>query len=127
MPFVRIDTLKDHYDEQQRKAISEAVYQSLLEVGVPASDRFQVLSEKTRGELVFDRNYLGIERTDGFVVVQITWNTGRNLEKKKQLYAAIAKRMSAAAGVRPSDLLINLVEVPRENWSFGNGEAQYAK
>ena len=127
MPFVRIDTLKDHYDEQQRKAMGEAVYQSLLEVGVPANDRFQVFSEKTPAELVFDRNYLGIERTDGFVVVQITWNTGRSLEQKKQLYASIANRMSATAGVRPGDVFINLIEVPRENWSFGNGEAQYAK
>jgi phenylpyruvate tautomerase PptA (4-oxalocrotonate tautomerase family) len=123
MPFVRIDTLKGRYNETQRKAMGEAVYQALRDVGVPEGDRFQALAET---ELVFDPHYLGIERTDGFVAVQITWNTGRSVEQKKQLYAGIATRMSATAGVLPADILINLIEVPRENWSFGNGEAQYA-
>ena len=127
MPFVRIDIQKGRYDVTQRKAIGEAVHQSLLEIGVPAADRFQVLSERAEGELVFDRTYLGIERSDGFVAVQITWNAGRSLDLKKQLYAAMAKHMTAMAGVRPEDVFVNLVEVARENWSFGNGEAQYAK
>jgi 4-oxalocrotonate tautomerase len=30
------------------------------------------------------------------------------------------------AGVRREDVWVNLVEVPRENWSFGNGIASYA-
>ena len=29
-------------------------------------------------------------------------------------------------GLRPEDLVVNLVEVKRENWSFGSGEAQLA-
>jgi hypothetical protein len=29
-------------------------------------------------------------------------------------------------GHRREDVFIGLVEVARENWSFGNGEAQYA-
>jgi 4-oxalocrotonate tautomerase len=126
MPFVRIDTQKGRYDAIQRKAIGEAVHQALLEIGVPAADRFQVFSEKAEGELVFDRNYLDIERSDGFVAVQITWNVGRSTEVKRQLYAAIAKYMAAMAGVRRGDVFVSVVEVPRENWSFGNGEAQYA-
>jgi 4-oxalocrotonate tautomerase len=127
MPFVRIDTLKGHYGESRIKAIGEAIQQSLLEVRVPLAERFQVFSEKTAAELRFDPTYLGIERTDGFVVIQIFLNLGRSQDDKKRLYAALASNLSKMAGVLPGDLLINLVEVVRENWSFGNGEAQLAK
>jgi phenylpyruvate tautomerase PptA (4-oxalocrotonate tautomerase family) len=75
---------------------------------------------------VFDRTYLGIERTDDFILVQITMNEGRTLELKKKLYQGIADGIHAATGVRKQDVMINLVEVKKENWSFGNGEAQYA-
>ena len=127
MPFVRIDTLKGHYDESRIKAIGEAIQQSLLEVRVPLAERFQVFSEKTAAELRFDLTYMGIERTDGFVVIQIFLNFGRSQDDKKRLYAALASNLSKMAGVLPGDLLVNLVEVVRENWSFGNGEAQLAK
>jgi hypothetical protein len=46
---------------------------------------------------------------------------------KKALYARIAGLLAEAPGLRAQDVLINLVEVPRENWSFGNGAAQYAQ
>jgi 4-oxalocrotonate tautomerase len=127
MPFVRIDTLKGHYDESRIKAIGEAIQQSLLEVRVPLAERFQVFSEKTAAELRFDPTYMGIERTDGFVVIQIFLNLGRSQDDKKRLFAALASNLSKMAGVLPGDLLVNLVEVVRENWSFGNGEAQLAK
>ena len=127
MPLVRIDTLKGHYSDSQREAIGAAIYQSLLEVGALPDDRFQIISEKEPGTLIYGASYLNIQRTDGFVAVQITLNVGRSVEDKQRLYAAIAERMGKLAQVRREDVFINLVEVPRENWSFGNGEAQYAK
>jgi phenylpyruvate tautomerase PptA (4-oxalocrotonate tautomerase family) len=127
MPFVRIDTLKGHYNDSQREAIGEAIYQSLLEVGALPDDRFQIFSEKEPAQLLYGASYLNIQRTQGFVAVQITLNAGRSLDDKRRLYAGIAERMASSAGVRREDVFINLVEVPRENWSFGNGEAQYAK
>jgi phenylpyruvate tautomerase PptA (4-oxalocrotonate tautomerase family) len=126
MPLVRIDTLKGHYNDSQREAIGEAIYQSLLEVGALPDDRFQIFSEKEPAQLTYGATYLDIQRTQGFVAVQITLNAGRSLDDKKRLYAAITERMAISAGVRREDVFINLVEVPRENWSFGNGEAQYA-
>jgi 4-oxalocrotonate tautomerase len=126
MPFIRVDTVKGHYTDAQRQAIGEAIHQTLREIGVPDTDRFQVFSEKAPTELVFDLTYLGIERSDGFVAIQITLNAGRSTEVKKRLYATLADRASRLAGVTPGNLFINLIEVPRENWSFGNGEAQYA-
>jgi 4-oxalocrotonate tautomerase len=127
MPLVRVDTLKGHYSNSQREAIGDAIYQSLLEVGALPDDRFQIFAEKEPGSLIYGASYLNIQRTNGFVAVQITLNAGRSLEDKRRLYAAIAERMAKLAQVRREDVFINLVEVPRENWSFGNGEAQYAK
>ena len=126
MPLVRIDAVNTRSDAELR-TISDGVHRSLVEtIGIPADDRFHVLSRRPPGELVYDPAYLGIRRTDGVVFVQITLSAGRSLEQKKALFARIAANLSEAAGVRPEDVFVNLVEVARENWSFGNGLAQYS-
>lgn len=126
MPFVRIDVLPGR-SQDQLTAIGDGVHRALVEaIGIPAADRFQVIATHAPGGLVFDPGYLGIERTPGIVFVQITLSVGRTLEQKRALYAAIVRNLSASAGVRTEDVLINLVEVVKENWSFGNGIAQYA-
>ena len=58
--------------------------------------------------------------------IHITLNEGRSTDQKKLLYKTIAEGLQREAGVRPEDVFINLVEVKRENWSFGGGLAQYA-
>jgi 4-oxalocrotonate tautomerase len=93
---------------------------------VPEKDRFQVINEHEADNFLFDADYLGVRRTDDLVIIQITWNEGRTVEQKKALYKAIADGLHAAIGLRREDVLINLVEVKKENWSFGNGIAQYA-
>jgi 4-oxalocrotonate tautomerase len=125
MPFVRID-LREGKPAEYRAAIGEAVYDALISIGVPANDRFQVISEHPKDCLVFDRGYLGIERSDELIMIQITLNEGRSLDLKKRLYKTIADLLNARLSVRQQDVFINLVEVKKENWSFGNGEAQYA-
>lgn len=126
MPLVRIDLLEGR-TPQQLQAIGDGVHRALVEaIGIPAADRFQVHTVHAPGHLVYDAGYLGIPRTDGIVVVQIVLSAGRSIEKKKALYAAIARNLTADPGIRPEDLFVNLVEVAKENWSFGNGIAQYA-
>jgi phenylpyruvate tautomerase PptA (4-oxalocrotonate tautomerase family) len=125
MPLARIELARGKSAEHI-KAIGQAVYDAMLAIGVPQNDRFQVITEHDPAHLVFDRSYLGIERTDDFILVQITMNEGRTLELKKKLYQGIAEGIAAATGVRKQDVMINLVEVKKENWSFGHGEAQYA-
>src|ERR671919_485188 len=93
--------------------------------GRPENDQFVVVSEHGEGSLVYDPNYLGIERTDDVIFIQITLNEGRPVEKKKDLYKKIAELLTEKTGVRPEDLMINLVEVSKANWSYGYGEAQY--
>ena len=125
MPFVRID-LRKGKDAAYRQAIGRVVYEALLSVGVPQNDRFQVISEHEPQDFVFDPGYLGVHRSDDLVMIQITWNEGRTLEQKKALYVAIADGLHKTLGLRREDVFINLVEAKKENWSFGNGVAQYA-
>jgi phenylpyruvate tautomerase PptA (4-oxalocrotonate tautomerase family) len=126
MPLVRIDLLEGKAPEYRAK-VGEIIYQALLDCfGVPKDDRFQVIAEHPKAELQFDRNYLGIHRSDNCIFVQITLNTGRTVEMKQRFYKAVADGLHNNLKLRREDVLINLVEVPKENWSFGNGEAQYA-
>ncbi|WP_426287113.1 tautomerase family protein [Luteibacter sp. E-22] len=125
MPLVRID-LRRGKDAAYRTALGNAVHDALVGIGVPADDRFQVIAEHDTEGLVYDAHYLGIERSDDIVIVQITFNDTRTLEQKKALYKAIAENLGKAPGVKPGDVFVSLVEVKKENWSFGNGVAQYA-
>jgi phenylpyruvate tautomerase PptA (4-oxalocrotonate tautomerase family) len=125
MPLVRIDLLKGK-DENYRRQLGRVVYEAMVSVGVPENDRFQIVSEHDEGIFLFDPDYLGIHRSKNLVMIQITWNAGRTTAQKQALYRAIADGLHEAVGLRREDVLINLVEVHKENWSFGNGIAQYA-
>lgn len=126
MPLVRID-IKRNPDASYAKKLGKLVYDSMkAAINVPDRDNFQVLTEHDDDHFVYDPTYLGIERSDGLVFIQITLNEGRSTDQKKLLYKTIAEALNREAGVRPEDVFINLVEVKRENWSFGNGVAQYA-
>lgn len=95
-------------------------------INVPPQDRFQVITEHQADGLIYDPSYLGINRTDEVIFIQITLNGGRTLDQKRALYKKITDLLSQEPGVRPEDVVINLVEVAKENWSFGNGVAPYA-
>ena len=126
MPLVRID-IKRNPDASYAKRLGQIVYDSMkAAINVPDQDNFQILAEHDDDHFVYDPTYLGIKRTDGLVFIQITLNEGRSTEQKRLLYKTIAERLSREAGVRPEDVFINLVEVKKENWSFGSGVAQYA-
>jgi 4-oxalocrotonate tautomerase len=96
-------------------------------LNVPKDDRFQVITEHSPGDLVIDSDYLGIHRTADAIVIQVTLNEGRAVEVKKAFYKAVADGLHERLRLRREDVVINLVEVKKENWSFGNGEAQYAQ
>jgi phenylpyruvate tautomerase PptA (4-oxalocrotonate tautomerase family) len=126
MPLARIDLIEGKPVEY-RRAIGEVVYQAMLTtLNVPKDDRFQVIAEHAASDFVFDPGYLGISRTADCVFIQVTLNAGRTVEMKRAFYKAIADGLHERLKLRREDVLINLVEVGKENWSFGNGEAQYA-
>jgi phenylpyruvate tautomerase PptA (4-oxalocrotonate tautomerase family) len=126
MPIVRIDTMKNQ-DGGYIGKIGHIVYDAMrTAISVPENDNFQVLNEHDHEHFVYDAQYLGIKRTDRLVMIQITLNEGRTLDQKKRLYQTIADELNHQLGISPGDVFINLVEVKKENWSFGNGIAQYA-
>lgn len=125
MPLVRID-IRRNPDPSFAQRVGEVVYASMKStINVPEHDNFQILSEHDERHLVYDAHYLGLERTAAVILIQITLNEGRTTEQKKLLYQSIAAGLQQRLAVRPADVFVNLVEVKKENWSFGDGIAQY--
>ena len=125
MPLVRID-LRKGKSAAYKKAIADGVYRALRETfTVPDEDRFIVVTEHDGEEFFYSHNYLNIERTDDLAFIQITVTNSRGVDQKKALFARISALLSEQPGLRPQDVFINLLEVAKENWSFGDGIAQY--
>ncbi|HEY6821645.1 MAG TPA: tautomerase family protein [Burkholderiales bacterium] len=125
MPLVRISLVRGKRPAFRRQ-VGDAIHRALVEtIDVPPLDRFQLITEHDEADFIYDASYLGVSRSPDLVVIQITLSSGRPLEKKRSLYRRIADNLNAL-GVRREDVWINLVEVAKENWSFGNGIASYA-
>jgi 4-oxalocrotonate tautomerase len=126
MPLARIDVPRGR-TAAFRRTVGDVVYESMLEtLKVPANDRFQVISEHDAQDLLLDRSYLGVQRSSACIVIQVTLNEGRSVDQKREFYRKVADGLHERAGMRREDVLISLIEVHKENWSFGNGEGQYA-
>src|SRR3954454_17897130 len=126
MPLVRV-SLRQGKSDDFKRAIGEGVYQALRETfAVPGEDRFVTVSEHSTSEFQFSKTYMDIARSDDLVILQITVSNTRTIEQKKALFARIVELLSQNPGLRKEDVFINLLEVAKENWSFGNGIAQYA-
>ncbi len=127
MPLTRV-SLRRGKPAAYRKAILEGLYQAMRETfDVPEGDRFMIVTEHDPDDFVYGADYLGIQRSDDLVIIQITVSNTRNVEQKQKLYRRIVERLTESPGLRPEDIFINLVEVLPENWSFGHGEAQYVR
>ncbi len=125
MPLVRIDIGAGHPAGFGR-AVGDIVYRAMTtEINVPADDKFQIITAHEATALNIPQSYLGIAYSPGIVFIQVTLNAGRTTELKKKFYRRIADDLHAELQVRREDVFISLVEVDKENWSFGNGEMQY--
>jgi hypothetical protein len=114
MPLVRVD-IKKHQDPTFAKRVGQQIYAAMHStIGVPENDNFQILAEHDEQHFIFDPGYLGINRSDNLVVIQITLSEGRSIEQKKLLYKTIAERLNAELAVRLEDVFINLVEVKKK-------------
>ncbi len=126
MPLTHV-ALRAGKSEAYRQAIFDGLYRAMRETfNVPEDDQFMTATEHGAASFRYSATYLGIERSDDLVLIQITANAGRTVEQKKALYARIAELLGENPGIRAGDVFVNLVEVAKENWSFGNGLAQYA-
>ena len=126
MPFVRM-ALRAGTPPTDQRAIADGVHQALVEtLTIPPADRFQLISEYAADHFIYDPSYLNISRTDQLIILQITISLGRTVEQKRALYRRITELLAKRPGIRPEGIFIHLVEVAKENWSFGRGIAHYA-
>jgi len=126
MPLVRV-SLRRGKSAQHLAAIRNSIYRAMIEsFNVPRNDRFIVVHQHDAEEFDYDPTYLDIPRTDDLVMIQIACNNTRTVEQKKAFYARTVELLGKEPGLRAQDVLINLLETSKENWSFGNGVAQYA-
>ena len=127
MPLARIDVSRDASPELIR-AVSEAIYSAMIDIAnVPAHDKFQIVTRHAADEIIYPKEgYLDIDYSPGIIVIQVIWVGGRSTEVKKKFYQRIADELHEKQGVRKQDVWISLVDSGREDWSFGNGEMQYA-
>jgi len=126
MPFTRI-AVRAGKPAAYRKALTQGIHRSLMEIfNVPEDDVFMVVTEHDADNFFYGKHYLDIQRSDDLVLIQIAVSNTRTVELKKALYQRIVEHLAESPGVRPEDVFVNLVDVQKENWSFGNGIAQYA-
>ncbi len=127
MPLVYVTLAEGTTTQDRRTQIGDGIYRALIDVAdVPVDDRFQVINEVPPANLIYSPDYRGFDRSPSVVFIQIFFNAGRSVDVKRRLYARIVENL-AAAGVRGDDILINLVEMAQENWSFGRGELSYPR
>jgi 4-oxalocrotonate tautomerase len=127
MPLVRITLRKGKSPEFLRDA-GIAIHEALVaQANVPEDDKFHVFDEVDHDRMFAHPSYGGVMRSDDLIIIEITLNAGRSVEIKRALYADIVRRLQEKVAVRPDDVLIGLVEVSKENWSFGKGLATYAQ
>jgi phenylpyruvate tautomerase PptA (4-oxalocrotonate tautomerase family) len=122
MPFARIDLAKGKSTEY-RAAVADVVYQGIVNVlKAPDGDRFIVIGEHSPENLIYDPNFLGMKRSPDFILIQVTSTVGNNRDSKLAFYQHIADELKRKLSVRPDDVMVNMVFVDREDWSFGRGE-----
>ncbi len=127
MPLVHIHVIESRRSATQLRELADAVQAVMLEhFAAPPRDRYQLITEHRQGQIIAEDTGLGFERTDDIVIVQI-FQQGRTVHHKQAAYRALAQRLEADTGLRPSDLIVSVVANSREDWSFGNGAAQFVE
>ncbi len=126
MPLIHV-SLQTGKSNAYRQAILDGVHRALRETfDVPEGDEFMAITEHEAANFRYGVSYLGVARSEDVVFIQITANNTRTLDQKMALFRRIADLLARSPGLRPEDVLVSLVEVAKENWSLGNGLAQYA-
>jgi phenylpyruvate tautomerase PptA (4-oxalocrotonate tautomerase family) len=127
MPLVHI-SLRKGKSRDYIRSIADGVHRALHEAfQVPPDDRFQLIHQFEPEDLIYDANYLGIQRSEDVVFVHIVAGKWRDTATKKAFYKRVVDLLAEKPGVRPEDVQIILSLNDREDWSFGKGLASYVK
>jgi 4-oxalocrotonate tautomerase len=123
MPLVRI-ALHAGKPAPYRRAVADSVHQAMVDtMNVAPTSRFQIITEHAPEDMIYDPTHMNIQRSDDVVFIQITLAAGRTPEVKRAFYKRLVALLAEKPGLRPQDVVVNLVDTPRENWTMGNGEA----
>jgi hypothetical protein len=107
--------------------VSKAVQEALIRVlKIPSDDFFQIIHVLPRNRFLHTPSFLGLKYSDDFIVLELAFISGRPKETRLALLKELNARIVAGAGISPDDLMIQLIEGPGENFSFGQGLAQRA-
>ena len=110
------------FKDSELAAIGTAVQAALEEVlSVSPEDYFRITHVLPKGQFVHTPAFVGCTYSDRFVLLELTFISGRPKEKRLALLAALNRLVVEKAGLRADDLV-----VPGENISFGQGLAQRA-
>lgn len=128
MPVFQAHIPAGRFTSDQKRALAEALNQSLVQgLGIPAEDRFVILSEHGADALFIHPTFFGMQRDPAnAMIITVMIGAHRPVEDKRKLVAAINRLVVEAVGVSPDDVFITLIPVPNENFSFGRGELQLA-
>jgi phenylpyruvate tautomerase PptA (4-oxalocrotonate tautomerase family) len=127
MPLAKIHVVEGRYDEARLAKLSGAVQAALMNtLGVPAEDFYQLIFELPKKRFLHTPSFVGMHYTDDLVILDISFIQGRPKDTRLALLKDINMRVAAAADVSPDNVMILLYELPGENISFGQGEAQRA-
>ena len=108
-----------------RRALADSVQKAMTaSIGVPAEERFQIITELGEDELIFDPGFRNVSRSEDFMMILITLKAGRSDNLKESLYQAIVHELGHNPGLRSEDVMIVLRENGAGDWSFGKGVAQ---
>jgi hypothetical protein len=127
MPIAKIHVLEGRYDERRLGNVSKAVQDSLIAIlKIPTDDFFQIIHVLPRNRFLHTPSFLGLKYSDDFILLELAFIAGRPKETRLALLKELNARIVAGAGISPDDLMIQLSELPGENFSFGQGLAQRA-
>ena len=127
MPLAKIHVIEGRYDQARIGKVSGAIQAALMNtLRVPPEDFYQLIFEFPKERFLHTPSFVGMHYTDDLIILDVSFIHGRPKETRLALLKDINTRVVAAAGVSPDDIMITLYEIPGENISFGQGDAQRA-
>ncbi|MCA1177017.1 MULTISPECIES: tautomerase family protein [unclassified Pantoea] len=124
MPLLTFDVIQGRSESEIRTLLDAAHRAVLTAFKVPARDRYQIVHENKRYQMVFQDTGLGFERTDNLVMVRV-YTSPRSEEQKTLFMTELARELQENCGVQGNDLMISFITNSKGDWSFADGEAQY--
>ena len=124
MPLMKIDMVRGRSKEEIKK-ILDVSYEVMLEtLEVPENDRYQIVTQHDKDEMIILDTGLGFTRTRDVLVFSLV-SRPRTVEQKERFYSELAARLREKIGLNSSDVLVNFSINQDEDWSFAHGEAHF--